>query len=264
MLVKSAESLVSCGKVKDGEERYRVAVSVLVPDRYNDFKVFRGGDKAAEEDFSQLGGKGAFTGDHLWRISKYFLGNHNLEDSLYSLGAVARFRLDDGCSTRALYECFLAVTTVQLCLGDVVAADRTYMDVHLQVTSYLYTDFCKLAEEAIMAVKNMDTESLSRAKSDPLLNRVECSISDIFQKIQISGRAAGQASKVKKDVKVEDDDADKLAEEMERLTAEIDLDGDGGIGVGGGDGDGNGAEDVDGEDEDEHDNDDDDDELDLR
>jgi hypothetical protein len=38
------------------------------------------------------------------------------------------------------------VTAAQLATGDPVAADATYMSVHLQRTSYLKSEECKVAE----------------------------------------------------------------------------------------------------------------------
>jgi hypothetical protein len=146
------------------------------------------------------GGKGTFTGEHLWKIAKIFLAANELRDALYVFGAMTRYFLDDGVSTVSLFQCFLAVSCVQLAMGDVVAAEKTYMEVHLQVDSYLTTDYCKVAEGLVMGVKEFNGEKVEEMKKERIVGIIDGEVRRILTGVQTSGIMEG--AKVKKEKRV--------------------------------------------------------------
>ena len=74
-------------------------------------------------------------------------------------------------------------------MGDVVAADKTFIEVHLQNTGYLSSRECELAEDLIRAIKWFDHGALEQVKSSRALANVDPVIRDLVQTLQISGKA---------------------------------------------------------------------------
>ena len=74
-------------------------------------------------------------------------------------------------------------------MGDVVAADKTFIEVHLQNTGYLSSRECELAEDLIRAIKSFDHGALEQVKSSRALANVDPVIRDLVQTLQISGKA---------------------------------------------------------------------------
>jgi hypothetical protein len=74
-------------------------------------------------------------------------------------------------------------------MGDVVAANKTFMDIHLQNRGYLSSRECELAEELIRAVKSFDSEALQKLKSSRVLANVDPYIRELVQTLKISGKA---------------------------------------------------------------------------
>lgn len=74
-------------------------------------------------------------------------------------------------------------------MGDVVAANKTFMDIHLQNRGYLSSRECELAEELIRAVKSFDSEALEKLKSSRILANVDPYSRELVQTLKISGQA---------------------------------------------------------------------------
>jgi hypothetical protein len=74
-------------------------------------------------------------------------------------------------------------------MGDVVAADKTFMDVHLQNSNYLASRECQLSEDLIRAIKAYDHDALEQAKTNRALASVDPSIRNAAASIKISGKA---------------------------------------------------------------------------
>jgi hypothetical protein len=79
-------------------------------------------------------------------------------------------------------------------MGDVVAADKTFMNAHLQNTGYLSSRECELAEELVRAIKSFDAEALEKLKSSRVLANVDPFIRELVQTLKISGKARGKVA----------------------------------------------------------------------
>lgn len=90
-------------------------------------------------------------------------------------------------------------------MGDVVAADRTFMDVHLQNTNYLSSRECKLAEDLIRAIKTYDYEALEECQKDRTASGLDRNVCNLVQTL----RVAGMAKKKKKESVTEQQAASK-------------------------------------------------------
>ena len=115
----------------------------------------------------------------------------DLRAALYASGAVSALCEADADVTQSMFRAFLSVTVVQLAMGDSVAADKTYMEVHLQKTSYLRADECVLAEELLTAVKNFDGERLDKAKKHRLVDHMDPRIRQLILDLKVSGNVGG-------------------------------------------------------------------------
>lgn len=70
-----------------------------------------------------------------------------------------------------------------------MAAEKTFMDVHLQNTSYLSSRECELAEELIRSIKSFDQDSLEKLKKSRVLANVDPVIRELVQSLKVSGKA---------------------------------------------------------------------------
>ncbi|CAE7644465.1 snpC, partial [Symbiodinium microadriaticum] len=78
--------------------------------------------------------------------------------------AARMLRVYEGLESEAsLCRMMVTITILQLELGDVVAADRTFLD-HLGSSAYLKSVECKLAEDFLQAFKQMDVDLLDEAQ----------------------------------------------------------------------------------------------------
>ena len=114
--------------------------------------------------------------------------------ALYAAGAATALISADGFATISLSRAFAAETVLCLALGDVVAADKYFLEVHLQKDSYLSSRECKLSEDLIRAIKDMDGEALEEAR-DPngsnwaALANLDPSLRGFVKNLRMSGRA---------------------------------------------------------------------------
>jgi tetratricopeptide (TPR) repeat protein len=65
--------------------------------------------------------------------------------------------------TSSLYKMYCTTTVLQLYIGDVVAADKTFMEVHLQDSGYIRSVECECAENLLSAAKGMSRTALEGA-----------------------------------------------------------------------------------------------------
>ena len=114
--------------------------------------------------------------------------------ALYAAGAATALIGADGFATISLSRAFAAETVLCLALGDVVAADKYFLEVHLQKDSYLSSRECKLSEDLIRAIKDMDGEALEEARDPNGSNRaalanLDPSLRGLVKNLRMSGRA---------------------------------------------------------------------------
>merc|ERR1711982_219063 len=89
----------------------------------------------------------------------------------------------------SLHRAYLTETILQLTLKDVMGADKTFLEVHLQKNSYLSSRECKLAEDLIRAVKSMDCNELDTAKLEnrSALANLDPSVRLLVMNLRLSG-----------------------------------------------------------------------------
>lgn len=85
-------------------------------------------------------------------------------------------------------------TILLLAMGDPVAAERAFLDWHVQKTSYLTSRECKLAEELFRAVLSRDLDALEEARSTEgsnlaALSNLNEEMRTLVQQLRISGVA---------------------------------------------------------------------------
>jgi hypothetical protein len=131
--------------------------------------------------------------------------------ALYAQGAVSVLLSRDGVSSLTLSRSFVAETILTLAMGDPIAAEQQFLNIHVQKTSYLSSRECKLAEELFRAVKMRDDDALEEARSTTSSNRaaignLHASLREVVSMIRISGVArknVASSSSSKKSKKVD-------------------------------------------------------------
>eukprot|EP00602_Paraphysomonas_sp_CaronLab_P001215 CAMPEP_0185020322 /NCGR_PEP_ID=MMETSP1103-20130426/2920_1 /TAXON_ID=36769 /ORGANISM="Paraphysomonas bandaiensis, Strain Caron Lab Isolate" /LENGTH=403 /DNA_ID=CAMNT_0027551151 /DNA_START=12 /DNA_END=1223 /DNA_ORIENTATION=+ len=94
-------------------------------------------------------------------------------------------RLYDGLDSEAsLCRMMVTVTILQLETGDVVAADRTFLE-HLGNSAYLRSTECKLAEDFISAFKQMDVDMLDEAQRSHHLVHLDRDVQGIARNLSL-------------------------------------------------------------------------------
>jgi hypothetical protein len=88
-------------------------------------------------------------------------------------------------SESSMCKCMAAVTIIQLTLGDIVLADRTFLQSHLSVPNYIKSFECALAEEFIQAVKEHDAERLEAAQKSHRLSYLDRDIQVLARKLSV-------------------------------------------------------------------------------
>ena len=79
-----------------------------------------------------------------------------------------------------------SVTIIQLATGDIIAADRTFLD-HLGNNHYINSKECRLAESFVMAIKLSDIDALDKAQRCVDLNYLEREIQILAKNLSIFG-----------------------------------------------------------------------------
>jgi len=151
---RAADSLVKAGvMVEDSSPSKAVdycmqAIELLMPD---------GGDPL------ELA-KAPLANDVFGKALNLCLRNEKISNALKVCGKAAGVLAAQGLNS-SLFKMYCTQTILQLYLGDVVAADKTFMEVHLQHSGYLRAPECECAENLLTAAKNMDGEGLVEAVS---------------------------------------------------------------------------------------------------
>ncbi|GMH60141.1 hypothetical protein TrST_g8370 [Triparma strigata] len=236
MLLESAKEL-DRGGLPGAAAAFEQAVESLCPDANNTFAAFRA-NKSESDGLGQLC-TGAFVGEQLWSVVKHFVERKQLSSALYALGALTEYYENDTDSTSTLYKTYFTTSIVQISLGDIVAAEKTYMEKHLQRDSYLPTDECRIAEDMIRAVKDFDSDKVESLKKERKVNNMDVFVRSLVMEITSGGKVGGIKSSKSKpkptpapapkkpapDAAADDDDDDddkELEEAMADLGAELD------------------------------------------
>jgi len=114
--------------------------------------------------------------------------------ALYTTGAASYLMQNDGVYTISLSRSFIVETILQLAMGDPVAAEKTFLDRHVQSTNYLHSRECKLGEELIRAIQNRNDEELEEARSPHGSNKssmthLTANVRTLVQRLRVSGAA---------------------------------------------------------------------------
>lgn len=101
-------------------------------------------------------------------------------------------------SDNSMTKTMLAITVLQLTVGDVVKAEQTHLQEHFNNSTYLNSKECKLADEFIMAFKNFDGELLVQTQAAPDLNYVDREIQNLARKLTFKSKKkeAGEVGSV--------------------------------------------------------------------
>lgn len=118
--------------------------------------------------------------------------------ALYAAGGVTALLEHENTATISLSRAYMHETILQLALNDIVAADKTFMEVHLQRNSYLTSRECKLAEELIGAMKNMDYDALETCKLENrhALANLDPVLRDLVVNLHVSGISVKRRTKI--------------------------------------------------------------------
>jgi hypothetical protein len=221
---------------KDAKTVIEGAVESHVPDPLNRYRQFRqtgissfiDPDADAEAEAEASTGldeatlaicqnhmvKSSFAHETLSQAIQKFIEYGEYKSALYTAGAVSALLEQDGFSTITLSRAFCTETILTLALGDVVAADKYFLQVHLQNNNYLSSRECKLAEDLIRAVKMRNGDDLEVARDPGGDNRaamanLDASLRHVVASLRISGSASASASasasvksKISKEVRV--------------------------------------------------------------
>lgn len=139
----------------------------------------------------------SFTHETLGKAVNKFVEYGEYKSALYAAGSVSAVLEQDGFSTISLSRAYCIETILTLALGDVVAADKNFMEVHLQNNNYLSSRECKLAEDLIRAIKSRNIEDLDGARDIRGENRTAISNLDVAMRNVIAGLRVSGAAKAK-------------------------------------------------------------------
>lgn len=138
----------------------------------------------------------SFTHETLAKALHKFVEYGEYRSALYTAGSISAVLEADGFSTISLSRAYCSETILSLALGDVVTADKNFVEVHLQNTNYLSSRECKLAEDLIRAIKMRDIVALDTARDVKGENRAAISNLDISMRGIIAGLKISGAVKI--------------------------------------------------------------------
>ena len=199
MLIKGACELDRGGLNDLASKSFEAAVRVFVPDANNKFISFRSHppvDRSNPPTDNSPLVNGAFASDHVFKAVQFFISQRDYRSALYCNGAVCALNEDDENATISLWRSYLTQTILQLANNDVVAADKTFVEVHLQSSSYLKSNESKLAEDFITAIRVFDGEALEKCKRERCMGSLDPKVRELAQGLKVSGGAGGGKKKV--------------------------------------------------------------------
>jgi len=143
--------------------------------------------------------KSSFAHETVARAMEKLAEYGEYKSALYAAGAVTALLENDGFSTISLSRAYCAESILALAIGDVVAADKYFLEIHLQNNNYLTSRECKLSEDLIRAVKMRNDEDLELARNPNGENRTALSnlspmLRNVVATLRISGVAKSMAS----------------------------------------------------------------------
>lgn len=205
---------VNLGKMnKDAIKSIEAAIESHVPDPLNRYHSFR---TTGHSDFLDPNASpgdpiddatlelckhhlvtSSFTHETLGKAVNKFVEYGEYKSALYAAGSVSAVLESDGFSTISLSRAYCVETILTLALGDVVAADKNFLEVHLQNNNYLSSRECKLAEDLIRAIKSRNIAELDEARDINGANRTAISNLDIVMRNVIAGLRVSGAAKAK-------------------------------------------------------------------
>ena len=175
---------------------FEEAVEMQVPDPLNQFASFRQTGKSAYANTPISLAKehmvvAPYAHETLFKVLTRLLQFNEYSSALYTIGAATQL-LEEQNATISLHRAYLTQTIIQLVLKDVVAADKTFLEVHLQKNSYLSSRECKLAEDLIRAIKCMDGVALDKAKLENrnALANLDPTVRLLVMNLRLSGGAS--------------------------------------------------------------------------
>ena len=216
---------------KDALKAIEAAVEAHVPDPLNRYRQFRQSGISAfvDPDSAITGGEGSSSTpsptssevseetldmcrSHMVKSShahetlnkavQKFLEYGEFKSALYTAGAISTLLEADGFSTISLSRAYCIETILTLAIGDVVAADQWFLQVHLQNNMYLSSRECKLAEDLIRAIKMRDLDDLEtardhiRGENRTALSNLDFGLRNVVANLRISGAVRKSKSKV--------------------------------------------------------------------
>merc|ERR1711862_748303 len=199
-------------------------VELHVPDSLNRFASFRQtGTSAYANTPVSLAKEHIVTAPYahetLFKILTKLLQFTEHKSALYTIGAATNL-LEIQDASISLHRAYLTETILQLVLKDIVGADKTFLEIHLQKNSYLSSRECKLAEDLIRAVKSMDTNALDSAKIEnrSALANLDPTVRLLVMNLRLSG-----GKKIPKEPKKEDLlDGEELHNQLQGNYSEMD------------------------------------------
>lgn len=113
----------------------------------------------------------AWSHEPLWEVVYLLVGYGEYASALYAAGAASTLLSRDGISTLTLSRSFCMETILTLAMGDPVAAQENFLNIHCQKSHYLNSRECKMSEELYRAVQSRDIEALDEVRSPEGSNR---------------------------------------------------------------------------------------------
>ena len=113
----------------------------------------------------------AYSHEPIWEVIYLLVGYGEYASALYAAGASSTLLSRDGISTLTLSRSFCMETILTLAMGDPVAAEQNFIQIHCQKSHYLNSRECKMSEELYRAIKMRDIETLDEVRSPEGANR---------------------------------------------------------------------------------------------
>jgi hypothetical protein len=113
----------------------------------------------------------AYSHEPIWDVIYLLVSYGEYASALYAAGASSTLLSRDGISTLTLSRSFCMETILTLAMGDPIAAEQNFLQLHCQKSHYLNSRECKLSEELFRAVKMRDIETLDEVRSPEGSNR---------------------------------------------------------------------------------------------
>jgi len=152
---KGGDSLIRAAKAVEESNSSRAwsiylrAIDTMFPDNMSD---------------NQITSVPAMTIDAMRDILKFLLKGRLIKQALIFLPRMIALYSLQGYES-LMCKAMVTLTFLQLEIGDVVLADKTFVQDHLSSSLYLRSPECKLAEDFITAFKNMDPTQLETVQS---------------------------------------------------------------------------------------------------